>query len=149
MIHNKQNDIIIRDVDTDNHDVLKDFVDDLNTFMGKYQDPLEETMEAIRLAIESGFCVEAVEKEDDRLGVLAITPSPFEKFQPKYHLAYIATSLKARGRGVGKLLLKTSQELTKGDIALHVGVNNDNAIKFYEKMGWKGHYLRMMPIEEK
>jgi len=34
--------------------------------------------------------------------------------------------------------------LSKGDLSLHVGIDNKRAIKIYEKMGFRKKYFRMM-----
>ncbi|HHS50827.1 MAG TPA: GNAT family N-acetyltransferase [candidate division Zixibacteria bacterium] len=145
VIHKEKNGIVAREAKLDSPEALHNYIDDLNRFMGEFRDPSDEVIEAICVAGNGGWRIEAVDGEGIRLGVLVITPTPFEKFQPAYHLAYIATAPEARGRGVGKLLLETSAEITSGKIALHVGVDNRYAIEFYERMGWTGKYLRMMP----
>ena len=121
------------------------FVDDLDRFLGPYTDPRPEILEALQKAEKSGFIVEAVDESGRRLGLLVITQTPFSQFQPRYHLAYIATAPEARGQGVGRALLAEARRLTGDEIALHVGPSNERAIAFYEKLGWKVKYLRMMP----
>jgi ribosomal protein S18 acetylase RimI-like enzyme len=146
VIYKDARNVTVQDVDLDNPDILNGFIKDIHLFMGAFSDPDAETREAVSKAAEEGFCIEAVE-EGKRVGVLVITRAPFDTFQPRYHLAYIATSPEVRGRGVGRLLLETSIAVTKGDIALHVGFKNQKAIAFYKKMGWKEVYCRMMPGE--
>lgn len=144
MIHKNVNGIVVQDANLTDEKNKQDFIQDLQKFMGEYSDPISETNEAIDSSIEEGFAIEAKNGED-RLGLAVVTRAPFDRFQPKYHLAYIATSPKARGKGIGRILLETVEQLTDGSIALHVGINNENAISFYKKMGWESVYVRMMP----
>lgn len=124
------------------------FVDDLDRFLGPYSDPRPEILEAVRKAETDGFIVEALAEDGRRLGLLVITETPFSRFQPRYHLAYIATAPEARGQGVGKSLVTEARRLTGDQIALHVGPSNEAAIAFYERLGWKVKYLRMMPVSK-
>ena len=124
-----------------------DFVDDLDRFLGRYTDPRPEILEAVQKAEKTGFVVEAIDESSRRVGLMVITRTLFCQFQPRYHLAYIAIAPEARGQGVGKLLLTEARRLTRDQIALHVGASNKSAVAFYEKMGWKVKYLRMMPVD--
>ena len=60
------------------------------------------------------------------------------------NLAYIATNDNVRGRGIATELLSKAIELSKGNLSLHVDIDNDRAIKLYEKMGFTSSYIRMM-----
>ncbi len=144
MIYKKLNGVVVQDANISNEKDKKEFIRDVRKFMGEYTDPVPETEEAVDSSAKKGFAIEA-KNGKDRLGLAVVTRAPFDRFQPKYHLAYIATSPKARGKGVGRLLLETVTELTDGSIALHVGINNKDALSFYKKMGWESVYLRMMP----
>lgn len=124
------------------------FVDDLDRFLGPYTDPHPEILEAVQKAETNGFVVEALDERGGRLGLLVITETPFSQFQPRYHLAYIATAPEARGQGVGKRLLAEARRLTGDRIALHVSPSNEAAVAFYERLGWKVKYLRMMPVSK-
>lgn len=145
MIYKKKGNIKIQDVHVHDKNILGDFINDIICFMGDLKDPVEETKEAVHKTIKEGFCIEAVQQDHKRVGVLVLTRAPFDKFQPKYHLAYIAVSPSERGKGIGRLLLETAREVTNDSIALHVGFSNQKAISFYEKVGWKKVYCRMMP----
>ena len=139
----------IRDVKIESQKDLNLFIKDLDNFLGSYTDCETEMVEAIDEAREHGFIFEVVDNKKIRLGLVVITKTPFKSFQPKYHLAYIATSPKARGKGIGSILLGEAQKRTKDDIALHVSPSNENAIGFYKKFGWDTKYIRMMPLREK
>ena len=139
----------IKDINIESKKNLNLLMKDLDNFLGPYTDCGTEMVEAIDEALENGFIFEAVDNKKNRLGIVVITRTPFKSFQPKYHLAYIATSPKARGKGIGKILLEESQKRTDNDIALHVSPSNENAIGFYEKFGWEIKYIRMMPSKEK
>lgn len=142
-----RNTLTIRQVQMNNQTATERFVDDLDRFLGRYTDPRAEIMEAVRKAEKTGFIVEAMDESGRRLGLLVITQTPFSQFQPHYHLAYIATAPEARGQGVGKRLLEETRRLTSDQIALHVSPSNEGAVAFYERLGWKVKYLRMMPAD--
>lgn len=128
-------------------DEMEEFAHDIRRFMGKFKDSKSETMEALEIALEDGFVLEA-QNEDKRAGVVVLTRTPFSEFQPKYHLAYIAVDSSVRGIGLGRKLLDKALEVTDGSIALHVGPGNRQAVGFYEKLGWEVTYLRMMPASD-
>jgi len=137
----------IEQVDLDGPSKVDCLLGDLDRFLGPYTDPLPEMQEAVEQAQKSGFILEARNRQGCRLGVVVITTTIFRRFQPRYHLAYIATAPEARGQGVGKRLLDEARRLTCNEIALHVGPSNENAIAFYKKLGWEVKYVRMMPAK--
>ena len=106
--------------------------------------PSKKQNEVLEIASDKGLIYELL-YDNERAGIAVLTETPFELFQPKYHLAYIAINRKFRGKNLGKMLLKKIEEDTKGNLALHVSPRNTKAIKFYQKMGWEVNYLRMMP----
>ncbi|HDP98499.1 MAG TPA: GNAT family N-acetyltransferase [bacterium] len=144
MIYKKIDDIKVQKVDANNDGEKSNLINDLQNYMDDFADPLQEVGEAVNSASKTGFIIEATNGKN-RLGLAVVTRSPFDHFQPKYHLAYIATSPQARGKGIGRILLETVMELTDNSVALHVGIANKNAISFYKNMGWKSSYLRMVP----
>ncbi len=90
---------------------------------------------------QDGFVLIAHD-EGEPLGVVIINNTNMEGYIPEHILVYIAVHEKTRGKGVGKQLMKTVIEQTKGDIALHV--EPDNPAKFlYEKFGFTNKYLEM------
>jgi len=140
-----KSDLVIVDSTLDQQEAKQAFINDLDRFLGPYSDPREEIAEALDNAMERGFVFEVRDGNDTRVGTVVITETPFRRFQPRYHLAYIAIAGECRGHGYGKVLLAEAQRRTGGGIALHVSPNNSNAIAFYERLGWKINYVRMMP----
>lgn len=138
------NKAVIRKIESLGDQSRAELLSDISKFMGEYADPLNETEEAVSEALKDGFVYEAL-LNGARIGILVITRTIFTKFQPKYHLAYIAVSADQQGSGVGKNLLTQAVEATEGDIALHVEYQNEKAIKFYERNGWGMKYARLMP----
>lgn len=76
------------------------------------------------------------------LGTVIINDTNMGEYIPEHILVYIAVHGDARGKGVGKQLMKQIIDSTEGDIALHV--EPDNPAKFlYEKFGFTNKYLEM------
>lgn len=115
----------------------------LDTWLMEYTDPLQEIREAVNNAIKDGHILLAV-LNNRIVGLSVIINTGFKTFIPTYHLAYIATDKNVKGRGVATQLLQKATDLTEGNISLHVERENKNAIKLYEKMGFKKSYLRMI-----
>ncbi|MBN2384766.1 GNAT family N-acetyltransferase [bacterium] len=136
--------VVIKRIETPGTDIVDSLCTDIETFMGQYRDSKPETHEAVTIALQNGIVLEAV-REGQRVGIAVLTRTRFDRFQPHYHLAYIAVDATCRGVGLGKKLLQEVEKVTRGNVALHVGKTNSRAISFYEKLGWRTHYLRMMP----
>lgn len=112
-------------------------------WLDKYSDSTIETEDAISSAIDNGFILVA-SHEGECQGVCVIVHTGFDNFLPTYHLGYIGTDKKSKGRGIGSELIKRAIDLTNGNLSLHVDLDNDNAKKLYEKMGFKHVYNRMI-----
>ena len=121
----------------------QDLVNYVDNYLERYSDSLEQTLEAIEMAMKDGFILVASRSENVD-GVLIIVNLGVEKFIPKYHLAYIGINPNSKGRGLGSDLIKEAINLTNGDISLHVDLDNKNAKKLYKKMGFAHVYDRMI-----
>lgn len=119
------------------------FVRELQTWLGRYGDPLPEMKQAVHAAFTDGFVL-AARDTNHVLGYCVLTPMELSEFFPKYHLSYIATHPEARGRGVGTVLLEEAVRATDGALSLHVETDNEPAIKLYEKFGFQRKYYRML-----
>lgn len=115
----------------------------VKTYLAEYKDPDVEIADALSNAINQGYILLA-EQNDDNLGICVIVNTQFNEFIPTYHLAYIGTNKKAKGRGIGTELIKQAISKTNGNLSLHVDLDNRNAKKLYEKMGFKHVYNRMI-----
>lgn len=122
---------------------LDQFVTDLIEWLDQFGDPRSEVEEAVFKAFDEGHVLIARDREGP-VGAVTLTPMPFEEFFPLYHLSYIAVSQRARGRGIGTILLEEAVRVTKGDVSLHVETNNHAAIRLYEKFGFVPKYYRML-----
>jgi len=138
----------IQDPDLTDPAVREEFINDLSRFLGPYDDPREEMVEALNNALDRGFVFEIVSPGGVRAGAVVISRTPFRLFQPRYHLAYIATAEDFRGQGLGRALLAEAHRRTGKQLALHVSPSNQTAIAFYERCGWKVKYTRMMPAKK-
>lgn len=120
-------------------------ISDIQDFMGEYADPVDEVEEVVRHNMDNAVVFEAVSEAGDRVGLAYLIPIPYAKFQPPFHLAYIAVDPPFRGDGVGKNLVMQVMEFTGGVFSLHVSPKNTDAIMFYESMGLSRRYVRMTP----
>lgn len=121
-------------------DMILDYV---KTYLAEYKDPDVEIADALKNAVTKGYILLA-EQNDDNLGICVIVNTQFNEFIPTYHLAYIGTNKKAKGRGIGTELIKQAITKTNGNLSLHVGLDNRNAKKLYEKMGFRHVFNRMI-----
>ena len=120
-----------------------EFVNLLHTWLNEYTDPVFEINEALEKAFKDGHVLCAYQN-GDLVGITVLIRTGFEQFFPKFHLGYIATKKGIKGRGIGTQLLKKAIEVTGGNLSLHVDTQNANAVKLYEKIGFKKKYFRMI-----
>ncbi|MDG6224907.1 MAG: pyridoxal-phosphate dependent enzyme [Candidatus Thermoplasmatota archaeon] len=114
----------------------------LDSWLGRFTDPIEEIEDAVQNAFDEGFVIGAY-RGDDLSGIVILSRMHFDSFFPKYHLSYIASDPRSTGRGIGTSLMDKAIELTDGDFSLHVEPDNRKAINVYRKMGMDVKYLRM------
>ncbi len=119
------------------------FLEELTKWLGKYGDPVEEMVQAVDAAFVSGRVLRATDP-DGVLGYCVLTPMELDVFFPKLHLSYIAVAPRARGQGVGTILLEAAIREADGDLSLHVDTDNEAAIRLYEKFGFTKKYFRML-----
>jgi len=122
---------------------VEELAETLDKWLGQFSDPREEILEAIYSALAGGFLLLAYEG-DELSGIAVVSRMNFETFFPRYHLSYIATRPESRGRGIGTALLERIKEVTGGDFSLHVDLENQGALRLYEKIGMKRKYYRML-----
>lgn len=118
----------------------------LHTHLEEYGDPAEDISKCIAYALKEsdsygGYIVSAQEGEQ-LLGVVVINKTGMKGYIPENILVYIATHRDARGKGVGKGLMKEAITRANGDVALHVEPENP-ARHLYEKLGFTNKYLEM------
>ncbi len=124
-------------------DHLAAFNQTLASWLGRFGDPADEMEEAVSKAFETGCVLEAHDREGV-LGYVVLTPMELSTFFPGLHLSYIAVDPRARGRGVGTVLLEEAIRAADGDLSLHVETDNEAAIRLYEKFGFTKKYYRML-----
>ncbi len=122
---------------------LPAFLDTLTHWLGRFGDPRNEMEEAVGAAFAHGQVLEASDREGV-LGYVVLTPMELSTFFPSLHLSYIAVDPRARGRGVGTVLLEEAIRAADGDLSLHVETDNEAAIRLYEKFGFTKKYFRML-----
>ncbi|MBM7561988.1 GNAT family N-acetyltransferase [Fusibacter tunisiensis] len=112
-------------------------------WLAQYADSFDETEDAIENANDKGFILLA-SRNNEYEGVCIVVNLGFDRFIPKYHLAYIGTRSTSKGRGLGTELIQKAIELTEGNLSLHVDLDNKTAKKLYEKLGFVHTYNRML-----
>lgn len=112
-------------------------------WLAQYADSFDETEDAIENANDRGFILLA-SRNNEYEGVCIVVNLGFDRFIPKYHLAYIGTRSTSKGRGLGTELIQKAIELTDGNLSLHVDLDNKGAKKLYEKLGFVHTYNRML-----
>ncbi len=125
----------------------KDFLKTLDDWLLQFSDPMQEIDEAVENAFEDGYVLGAFDR-GTIVGIVILSRMNFETFFPKYHLSYIATKKTVKGKGIATELLKKAIQITKGELSLHVEIDNKKAIRLYEKMGLRKKYYRMLYVGE-
>jgi threonine synthase len=108
-----------------------------------YTDSVEETLDAIKKAIDVGYIFLATRRGEIQ-GICIVVHMGFEDFIPSYHLAYIGVKKGNSGRGLATELMNAAIDKTGGNLSLHVDIPNRRAKKLYEKMGFVHKYDRML-----
>lgn len=130
----------------------KEIADFLYQHLDEYGDTKSAILKCINYAFgdrpgQDGFVLIA-HTGNEIAGAVVINETNMSEYIPENILVYIAVHKKARGRGVGKELMRRTIEATAGDIALHV--EPDNPAKFlYEKFGFTNKYLEMRYSSDK
>ncbi len=123
-----------------------DIADFLYNHLDEYGDPKSAILKSIAYAYgddpgQDGFVLLAYE-ENEIQGAVIINQTNMSEYIPENILVYIAVHKNARGKGLGKELMKRTIETVDGDIALHVEPHNP-AKFLYEKVGFTNNYLEM------
>lgn len=133
---------------TSNHEGLVpsrvvDFLFEHLDQFGDERDAISKCMDyALGKNAKPGGYVLTAEVGDKLLGAVIINKTGMDGYIPENILVYIAVHGDARGKGVGKSLMKLTEETVEGDIALHCEPDNP-AKHLYEKVGFTSKYLEM------
>ena len=119
----------------------------LYNHLEEYGDEKDAILKCLNFAVKDsinglGGFVLVFNDETETLGITIDNKTGMEGYIPENILVYIAVHNNARGKGVGKELMKKAIEIADGDIALHVEPNNPAKI-LYEKLGFENKYLEM------
>ena len=105
-----------------------------------YPTPWSRSMFAGELAKPSSICVGAFDAEN-LAGFLIIS-----RYVDAWHVMNVAVSPEYRRRGIATMMLDRLFELTAGDgrrgYTLEVRVSNTDAIRLYERVGFKARGIR-------
>jgi len=121
-------------------------IDFLFDNLQEYGDPRADIERAVNYALKEstsfgGFIIVSF-LENEMSGVVVVNQTGMKDYIPENILVYIATHKNHRGKGIGKILMQKTIDLTEGSIALHV--EPDNPARFlYEKFGFSSKYIEM------
>ncbi|TSA23361.1 N-acetyltransferase [bacterium] len=127
-------------------------IDFLFNNLQEYGDPRADIERAVNYALKEstsfgGFIIVSF-LENEMSGVVVVNQTGMKDYIPENILVYIATHKNHRGKGIGKILMQKTIDLTEGSIALHV--EPDNPARFlYEKFGFSSKYIEMRYKKEK
>ena len=106
-----------------------------------YRTPWSRSMFAGELAKPSSLCLGAFDEEARLLGYLIIS-----RYVDAWHVMNIATDPEHRRKGIASALMQHLFELTAQDgqrgYTLEVRVSNEEAIRLYERLGFKARGTR-------
>ena len=107
-----------------------------------YPTPWSRSMFAGEIGKPTSLCLGAFDAETDRLvGYLIVS-----RYVDAWHVMNVAVDPDHRGRGVATMLLERLFDLTADDVrrgyTLEVRVSNDDAIRLYEKLGFRSRGVR-------
>jgi ribosomal-protein-alanine N-acetyltransferase len=141
--------ILTRVFNTTNKPNLKEkesLIDFLFDNLQEYGDPKSDIEKCIDYALKEttsfgGFILVSY-LENEISGVVVVNQMGMKDYIPENILVYITTHKDHRGKGIGKVLMKKTINLSEGDIALHV--EPENPARFlYEKVGFSSKYIEM------
>lgn len=137
--------------DPDNKPTISErseIVDFLFENLGEYGDSKTAISDCLKFAMaegpkSNGGFVAIYRDEDDKiLGITIVNETGMSGYIPENILVYIAVHEQARGKGIGKNIMRKAFDLAQGDIALHVEPDNP-ARHLYESLGFTSNYLEM------
>lgn len=124
--------------------------DRLAAFLHESLKPYQDTVGDIRRGIDDafeerggrcGFILLAAEDQNLR-GALVMLRTGMSGYVPENLLLFVAVAPEARGRGIGKRLVRRALELAEGRVKLHVEYDNP-AKHLYERLGFETKYAEM------
>ena len=121
-------------------------VDFLFDHLDEFGDEKIHIMKCLNYAVKDepsfGGQVIVLIEQEKILGAVILNQTGMGGYIPDTILVYIATHRDYRGKGLGKLMMKKTLEITDGDLKLHV--EHENPARFlYEKFGFTSKYLEM------
>ncbi len=106
-----------------------------------YSTPWSRSMFASEIAKPTSICLGAVEPGTGLVGYLIIS-----RYVDAWHVMNVAVDPDKRGRGVARMLFAELFERTSEDggrgYTLEVRVSNEEAIRLYERLGFKSRGVR-------
>lgn len=131
--------------------VIKDFntytkeelVNQTIRLLKPYDDSVVCTADAIDNASKYGLLYVVLDQEEI-IGICVVVNFRLNGFIPTHHMAYLGIDEKHQRKGIAKKVIEISIKDAKGEMSLHVDLDNKAAHELYSKMGYKFLYNRYL-----
>ena len=118
----------------------------LHEHLDRYGDPIPQIRDCLAYATDRdparGGTVTLARADGRIVGAVVTNRTGMGGYIPENILVYIAVHGDARGRGLGRRLMRAALDAVEGDVALHVEPDNP-ARRLYESLGFTSKYLEM------
>jgi len=111
--------------------------------LAPYDDAPEATLDAVDNAIRHGHAYLAM-NAGTPIGVCIVINFRLNGFIPTHHMAFLGVDKNHRRNGLAKKLFNLATHDSGGEMSLHVDLDNEAAMAFYEKQGCNRLYHRYL-----
>jgi len=122
----------------------------ISKFLYEHSGEFKDTKSAIRKSIMYaakevpglGGYVFIMENKGEILGAIVVNRTGMNEYLAENILVYVAVKETCRGEGIAQKLISHTIKYCRGDIAIHININNP-VIKLFEKQGFKTRNIEM------
>ncbi|MFD1163314.1 GNAT family N-acetyltransferase [Hwangdonia seohaensis] len=122
----------------------------ITNFLYEHSGVFKDTKSAIQKSIlyaakelpGLGGYVFVMENRNEILGAVVVNRTGMNEYLSENILVYVAVKKSFRRKGIAKALIKHTIKYCKGDIAVHINIDNP-VIKIFEKQGFKARNIEM------